>query len=62
MNNTKLTNKEIDLIDNVRQEINLVLCKDFSQSGAEKLYELIKILINSRCDNCSLRNSYTEHI
>lgn len=46
MHNRQLTDKEIDLIDHVRREINVVLYKDFSQSGAEKLYELIRMLIN----------------
>ena len=27
-----------------------------------KIYELIKILINSRCDNCNQHNFDTEHL
>ncbi|OGN20139.1 MAG: hypothetical protein A3I32_01970 [Candidatus Yanofskybacteria bacterium RIFCSPLOWO2_02_FULL_45_10] len=50
MNNKQLSDREINLIDHVRTEINVVLYKDFTQSTAEKIYELLKILLDKKSD------------
>ncbi len=56
-NDDKITNKELELIDYVRLVFNEEFNTNFTATGARKIYELIKILINKKsneivCSEC----------
>lgn len=48
MNNNKLTDREVELIESARRALNEEFDKHFSDTNARQIYELIKLLVNSK--------------